>query len=448
MIELISEILARVRSFLSENPHVIFPGSVRSYLAAASDIVSRIAIAGKEDPVSIIVRIGVQNLYNSVKVDDERMKREILEEAFLRALELKPKRSEAEEQNRKGRSSLLFPQGHVAEPYDEDYVSRVIQSHASSVGYASFTNLANIVNSFVDPFSNIRDKVRVLKSLEAQLARLGLLEVDDYSESLKHLRAKRFVRSLHPADDSIRISDFSYPQNYPTLIKSLRSYKPGDPTSRVDLFKSSMNITRKNLTGKPVSDADITVVEYSQTSSADIVLCLDVSGSMREVSGGSSKLTVAKRSLYRFVEYLYATGDRLGLVLFNFRADVLWGLHDTRKFREHMLYLASRIFAGGGTNIASSLKVSGETFRRSRSQSKQLVLITDGRTMNSREAIEEARKLRQQGVRVSTIGVGSDCDKSLLKEIAKIGGGVSVHINSMADLDRALRHTRLSLLGS
>jgi len=443
MIDFISDVLARVREILAENPHVIFPGSTRSYVAAASDIMARITMArGGEDPVDLIVRVGVQNLYNSVKVDDDRMKKGILEEAFRRALGLGVERSGADEQRRAGVPSL-FPLEGASEAYDEEYIGRILRSHASSVGYASYANLASIINSFVDPFSNIREKARVLRSLEAQLARLGLLEVDEYEGATRRVEARSSVRRSTSSEDSMRISDFSYPQNYPTLIKLLRSYRPGDPSGRVDLTRSSANMARKSLTGRPVSDEDIVVVEYSGTSALDIVLCLDVSGSMREVSGGSSKLSVAKRSLYRFIDHLYASGDRLGLVLFNFRADVLWGLHEVRKFRDYMLYLASRIFAGGGTNIASSLRVGREVLSRSRSQMKQLVLISDGRTVNSKEAIEEARRLRQQGVRIVTIGVGEDCDRNLLRDMAKVGGGMSIHIGNMSDLDRALKISRL-----
>ena len=59
-----------------------------------------------------------------------------------------------------------------------------------------------------------------------------------------------------------------------------------------------------------------------------------------------------------------------------------------------------------GTNIAKALKVGGEAFDQNAREYRVLILITDGEELEG-DALDQARKLKEQGIRLYTIGIGS-----------------------------------------
>ena len=129
----------------------------------------------------------------------------------------------------------------------------------------------------------------------------------------------------------------------------------------------------------------------------------------------------------------------MGLVLFNYRADILWALFPAYKYRREMAELLGHIYAGGGTNIGEALSKSADVFKSSRSAQKHLILITDGRTVNADVAVNKARSLYRAGVTISAISIGVGSDDDLLKRIVRHGNGTFVKISSVFDLERALK---------
>jgi Ca-activated chloride channel family protein len=183
-------------------------------------------------------------------------------------------------------------------------------------------------------------------------------------------------------------------------------------------------------------------VENVSTFGVDIVVALDISGSMRaEDFQPDNRLEVAKRTVEEFVEG--RPSDRLGLVVFGSLAATRSPLtldHEMlRQFLEQVDFAPSD---QEGTAIGLGLATALNRLRESEARSKVVVLVTDGRNnsgqIGPKAASEAARAL---GVRVYTIGVGSDgevpipvgplgrryvrieLDEDLLKEIADSTGG-------------------------
>jgi len=491
--QIVVKVLSKVYEYLREDSRVVRPGSVRSFEAAANDIMMRILLEGGVDYdrfKETVIRVGIENLYLSVETFNPDEKRRVLEEAFERAFEDfemrqgeaeseessgqqvagfnvnnegEFERGEGEESNERGNSfGGGFGSEYSAEENQDMMISRSLVSNVDErskdakldsiistiyeilyggVGTVNFLNLAQLINMFVDAYANIIEKVEVLKKMEPYLRNYGLLptELRRSRDGEKVFEALRnVVRNAMSGMGQVKIVRFTDIDKYPTYVVSVREYKIGDNYFDVDLQKTAMNLSRKTMMHKVFTNKDIVVKEYANVKTIDIVLCLDVSGSMRELSNGMPKIEIAKDAVAQYIQFLSKTNDRLAMVLFNFRADVLWSLHQVRRYWRQMNYMLKYVYAGGGTNLANALERSREVLTRSKSSSKHVICVTDGRTVNSSMCIKEAVRLRRGGTTISTIAIGENSDDELLMRLSKIGGGLFIKISSIHDLGKAL----------
>jgi Ca-activated chloride channel family protein len=157
---------------------------------------------------------------------------------------------------------------------------------------------------------------------------------------------------------------------------------------------------------RPQAGASLTTVS---SEGIDIVIALDISGSMRcEDTRGSNRLIVAKESIDRFVAG--RPSDRIGLVNFASAA----GTRCPLTLDHEMLtqFVEQIDFAPQGedrTALGMGLASAVNRLRASKAKSKLVVLVTDGRNNSGQigpEAAGEAAKTL--GVKVDTIGVGSE----------------------------------------
>jgi Ca-activated chloride channel family protein len=187
------------------------------------------------------------------------------------------------------------------------------------------------------------------------------------------------------------------------------------------------------------------VYEEIETRGVDIMLCLDISTSMRaEDFQPKNRLYVAKERAKEFVEK--REGDRIGLVVF--AADALTQCPltlDHTVLNELMNYVDFGLIEDG-TAIGTGIATAVNRLKDSGAQQKTIILLTDG--VNNRGEIDPlsaARIAQTYGIRVYCIGVGTkglvpypvdhqifgrtytqveiDFDMDILKEIADITGG-------------------------
>ena len=165
---------------------------------------------------------------------------------------------------------------------------------------------------------------------------------------------------------------------------------------------------------RPQTGSSIATVS---SNGVDIVIALDVSGSMRcEDTRPKNRLVVAKECIARFVEG--RPDDRIGIVTFGSFATTRCPLtldHDMLlRFVEEM------DFAPPGedrTALGMGLATAVNRMRASKAKSKVVVLVTDGKSnagqLGPESAAEAARAL---GFKVYTIGVGSEGEVPCLVE--------------------------------
>lgn len=144
----------------------------------------------------------------------------------------------------------------------------------------------------------------------------------------------------------------------------------------------------------------------SNTEGIDIMLSIDVSGSMLARDFKPDRITAAKEVAGSFIADRY--GDRIGLVAFAGEAFTQSPLTTDQSTLQTLL---ARIRSGlieDGTAIGNGLATAINRLRESEAKSKVIILLTDG--VNNRGEIAPltaAEIAKAQGIRVYTIGVGT-----------------------------------------
>ena len=189
---------------------------------------------------------------------------------------------------------------------------------------------------------------------------------------------------------------------------------------------------------------NITEEHETTTDGIDIVMAMDISGSMLARDFTPDRLTSAKHLAAEFVAN--RRGDRIAVVAFAGEAFTQAPLTSDQAVVETML---SRLRSGvveDGTAIGNGLATAINRLRESGAKSKVVILLTDG--VNNRGQISPlmaAEIARDMGIKVYTIGVGTrgrapypavdmfgnqttvmadvEIDEELLKEISSMTGG-------------------------
>src|SRR5690349_8575945 len=148
-----------------------------------------------------------------------------------------------------------------------------------------------------------------------------------------------------------------------------------------------------------------------ETSARDLILAVDISGSMdqtdfRTADGQTLKrLDGVKHVLTEFIGRRH--GDRVGLILFGSKAYVQVPFTQDLATAQQLLDQSQVGMAGPQTVIGDAIGLAVKTFEISKAQQKLLILLTDGNDTASRVPPEHAADIaRQKGVVVYTIGVG------------------------------------------
>ena len=147
--------------------------------------------------------------------------------------------------------------------------------------------------------------------------------------------------------------------------------------------------------------------QHAEGEGIDIILCIDVSGSMTAQDFLPNRLEAAKKVAIDFVNKRLT--DRIGIVIFSGESFTLCPLTTDH----HVLVTAVQGIRNGlledGTAIGSGLSTSVDRLRKSTNKTKVVLLLTDGENngglIDPKTAKEIAKSFQ---VRVYTIGMGSE----------------------------------------
>lgn len=138
----------------------------------------------------------------------------------------------------------------------------------------------------------------------------------------------------------------------------------------------------------------------------DIVISLDVSGSMLARDFRPDRIEAAKELAIEFIKA--RQGDRIGLVIFSGESFTQVPLTTDQNVLINMLKSVKSGMIEDGTAIGDGLATSVARLRESASISKVVILLTDGvNNSGSIDPLTAAEMAKVYGIRVYTIGIGS-----------------------------------------
>jgi Ca-activated chloride channel family protein len=197
--------------------------------------------------------------------------------------------------------------------------------------------------------------------------------------------------------------------------------------------------------------------QFFEGQGIDIMLCLDVSGSMYGTDLLPNRLEASKEVAKNFVRE--RPGDRIGIVVFGNNGLTMCPLTtDNSALIEQINNITTTDLTGAGTVIGTGIATSINRLKDSKSKTKIIIFLSDG--VNSGGAISPETSIelaRVFKIKIYTIGIGSnnkinvirqtpsrernfEFDEQLLMRMAEITGGQYSHAGNGEDLKEAFEN--------
>lgn len=148
-------------------------------------------------------------------------------------------------------------------------------------------------------------------------------------------------------------------------------------------------------------------LEIINSDGIDLVLCLDISGSMNEDDLSPTRLDAAKEVAASFVRK--RKGDRIGLVVFAAESFTPCPATTHYDFLLQSIYSLHTKMLLDGTHIGEGLASSVSGLEKSKAPSRVIILLTDGMNDPNEQDVSpaDATELAKSfGIKVYTVGVG------------------------------------------
>ncbi len=166
----------------------------------------------------------------------------------------------------------------------------------------------------------------------------------------------------------------------------------------------------------------------------NIAVVLDRSGSM----GDERKMAYAKQAVASLVDRLSPT-DYLSIVIYDDRIETLLPTQQVRD-RNRIKHLIDEVYPRGSTNLGGGMQEGFRQIERNfkREYINRVILLSDGLAnqgiTDPYELNRIASRYRNQGISLSTIGVGLDYNENLMLGLVEHGGGNYYFIESPSQL--------------
>ncbi len=169
----------------------------------------------------------------------------------------------------------------------------------------------------------------------------------------------------------------------------------------------------------------------NSTTPLSVMLAFDTSGGMKD----EGKLDQAKTAAKGFISQMRPI-DKLGLVQFD---SAVSGIAPFTSDRAALTKKVEGLTAQGNTRLYDALSFAINEAAGAEG-SKAVVLLTDGQDTESVADLGQVQALaREKGIRVYSIGVGSDIDERVLTQIARTSGGYFYKAPAAGDIASAFK---------
>jgi Mg-chelatase subunit ChlD len=170
-----------------------------------------------------------------------------------------------------------------------------------------------------------------------------------------------------------------------------------------------------------------------------IVIAMDRSGSMAAAAGvGRTKMDLANIGAVQVLDLL-SDDDEFGVLAVDSQAHTVLNLAPVsvnRGQRGRVLEVESM---GGGIFVYEALQAATRMLLKSEAQTRHIVLFADAADSEEPGAyVELLKKCAAANITCSVVGLGTeiDCDAALLRDIARLGDGLSFFSNDAAEIPR------------
>lgn len=160
----------------------------------------------------------------------------------------------------------------------------------------------------------------------------------------------------------------------------------------------------------------------------NLALVLDVSGSMYEEDGtGVSRLNRVQAAAQAAINFLKPT-DTLSIIAFAHSCEVLLPptpLSERARIDAIIEKLDRTDVDPGGTSMNDGMRLALGELEKTMAPGKlsQVVVLTDGETSGQQDCRVVAQEAAQKKIRFTVIGVGTEWNSNLIKDLARVGEG-------------------------
>lgn len=237
------------------------------------------------------------------------------------------------------------------------------------------------------------------------------------------------------AYDTVVLADISVDDMEKDMDKVLESYTKSGGGVIVTGGENSFALGGYHKTGlEELLPVTMELKDESELPNQGMIIVLDRSGSMGSGKYGISKLELAKEAVIRSVDVL-SSEDYFGVLAFD--TENLW-VSEYEKIpnnKEGITENVASITLGGGTAILPALEEAYNTLKSSDTKLKHIILLTDGQdTDQGYTAL--IQRMKEEGITLSTVSIGSDADIALLRRIAEDAGGRYYYTDEFTDLPK------------
>jgi Ca-activated chloride channel family protein len=167
----------------------------------------------------------------------------------------------------------------------------------------------------------------------------------------------------------------------------------------------------------------------------NVALALDVSGSMYEEDGtGLSRLQRVQEAAARALQQLQPT-DLISIIAFGQDANVVLPatpVAERQKIEEHLYAVDQFNVDPGGTSMDRGMQLALAELQKNHSEGvlSHMVILTDGETSGQEMCKELASRLPQYKMHLTIMGIGTEWNANLIKELARLSNGKWFYIEA------------------